>query len=51
VKFEHCVVNHVMTEIDVSCLPADLPEFIEVDLSWPEEGQVAALATSPCPRA
>jgi len=26
-------VNHVLSEIDVSCLPDDLPEFIEVDLS------------------
>jgi large subunit ribosomal protein L25 len=38
VKFEHCVVNHVMSEIDVSCLPADLPEFIEVDLSGLTKG-------------
>ena len=33
VKLDHNLVNHVMTEIEVSCLPADLPEFIEVDLS------------------
>jgi large subunit ribosomal protein L25 len=26
-------VNHVLSEIDISCLPDDLPEFIEVDLS------------------
>lgn len=26
-------VNHVLTEIDVSCLPADLPNYIEVDLA------------------
>jgi large subunit ribosomal protein L25 len=38
VKFEHCVVNHVMSEIDISCLPADLPEFIEVDLSDLKKG-------------
>lgn len=25
-------ISHVMTEIDIACLPADLPEFIEVDL-------------------
>ncbi len=29
----HNLVNHVMTELEVSCLPSDLPEFIEVDLS------------------
>jgi large subunit ribosomal protein L25 len=38
VKFEHCVVNHVMSEIDITCLPADLPEFIEVDLSALKKG-------------
>lgn len=38
VKFEHCVVNHVMSELDISCLPADLPEFIEVDLSGLKKG-------------
>ncbi len=38
IKFEHCVVNHVMSEIDISCLPADLPEFIEVDLSGLKKG-------------
>jgi len=26
------VVNHVMNELDVTCFPDDLPEFIEVDL-------------------
>jgi len=33
VKLGHNLVNHVMNELEVSCLPADLPEFIEVDLS------------------
>jgi len=26
------VISHVMTDVDVQCLPDDLPEFIEVDL-------------------
>lgn len=26
-------VSHLLTEIEVSCLPADLPEYIEVDVS------------------
>jgi large subunit ribosomal protein L25 len=38
VKFEHCVVNHVMTELEIACLPAHLPEFIEVDLSGLKKG-------------
>ena len=32
-KTENCLVNHVLTEITVSCFPADIPEFIAVDLS------------------
>ena len=32
VKLAGGSISHVMTEIDISCLPADLPEFIEVDL-------------------
>jgi large subunit ribosomal protein L25 len=33
VKLSHNLVNHVMTELEVNCLPADLPEFIEIDLA------------------
>jgi large subunit ribosomal protein L25 len=33
VKLAGGLVNHVMNEIDITCLPGDLPEFIEVDLS------------------
>jgi len=39
VKTDKCLVNHVVNEIDVSCLPADLPEFIAVDLSKLESGK------------
>ena len=39
VKLQHNLVNHVMTELEISCLPADLPEFIEVDLTKLETGQ------------
>jgi large subunit ribosomal protein L25 len=38
VKHDNCVVNHVMSEVDISCLPADLPEFIDVDLSGMKKG-------------
>jgi large subunit ribosomal protein L25 len=38
VKFDNCVVNPVMSEIDISCFPNDLPEFIEVDLSALKKG-------------
>lgn len=32
VKLQGGVVSHVLNELDVTCLPADLPEFIEVDM-------------------
>ncbi len=38
VKFDSCIVNHVSNEVTVSCLPADLPEFIAVDLSGLKKG-------------
>jgi large subunit ribosomal protein L25 len=33
VKTQGAIISHVMTEIDIACLPKDLPEYIEVDLS------------------
>ena len=38
VKLQGAVVSHISTDLEVSCLPADLPEFIEVDLSKIEVG-------------
>jgi large subunit ribosomal protein L25 len=38
VKLDGCLVNHVVNEIEVACLPADLPEFIAVDLSGLKKG-------------
>jgi len=39
VKADKCLITHVVTEIEVACLPADLPEFIAVDLSGLESGK------------
>ena len=39
VKADKCLINHVVNEIEVNCLPADLPEFIAVDLSNLESGK------------
>ncbi len=33
VKIHGGIVTHIITEVDVSCLPSQLPEFIEVDMS------------------
>jgi large subunit ribosomal protein L25 len=38
VKTENCLVNHVLTELSISCLPKDLPEFIAIDLSGLKKG-------------
>ena len=38
VKVSGAIVSHVMTELDINCLPKDLPEFIEVDLSELDTG-------------
>jgi len=39
VKTDKCLITHVVNEIEVTCLPADLPEFIAVDLSKLESGK------------
>ncbi len=39
VKLGGAQITHVLTELDVSCLPADLPEFIEVDLKDMKAGE------------
>jgi large subunit ribosomal protein L25 len=38
------IVSHVMNEIDITCLPDDLPEFVEVDLQHLELGHSVHLA-------
>lgn len=39
VKEQGGVASHVLNELDISCLPDDLPEFIEVDLSGMSVGK------------
>ena len=38
VKLQGAAISHILNDLEVSCLPADLPEFIEVDLSKIEVG-------------
>jgi large subunit ribosomal protein L25 len=38
VKTDKCTVNHVITELEITCLAQQLPEFIEVDLSGLTQG-------------
>jgi large subunit ribosomal protein L25 len=49
VKLGGGVVNHLMTEVEVVCLPGSLPEFIEVDLSKLEAGHTVHLSELPLP--
>ena len=39
VKISGALVSHVLNELDIACLPKDLPEFIEVDLANLTVGQ------------
>jgi len=39
VKLNGGIVSHIMTEANISCLPKNLPEFIEVDLAKIDIGQ------------
>ena len=43
-KSSEVVVTHEQNEVVVECLPKDLPEFIEVDLSTLEVGQIVHLS-------
>jgi len=44
------VISHHVNEIAVSCLPADIPEFIEVDVSGLEVGQTLHLSDLTLPK-
>ena len=37
-KIDACLITHVVTDLEVACLPANLPEFIAVDLSGLKKG-------------
>lgn len=50
VKLSSAVISHVTSELDISCLPADLPEFIEVDLANLEAGNSLHLADIKLPK-
>ena len=50
VKVGGGIVAHILTEAEVSCLPKDLPEFIEVDLAALEIGQSVHLSQITLPK-
>ena len=49
VKIAGGLVEHVMKELEVSCLPKDLPEFIEVDLANLQAGHSLHLSSLKLP--
>jgi large subunit ribosomal protein L25 len=50
VKVGGGIVAHIMTEAEVSCLPKDLPEFLEVDLASLELGDSVHLSQVTLPK-
>jgi large subunit ribosomal protein L25 len=50
VKIGGGIVAHIMTEAEVSCLPKNLPEFIEVDLAALELGDSVHLSQITLPK-
>ena len=44
VKTGHGIMSHMINEVDVSCLPADLPEYLEIDVSKLEIGDSVYLS-------
>ncbi|MDO5530716.1 50S ribosomal protein L25/general stress protein Ctc [Sutterella sp.] len=49
VKISKCIISHTVSYVEVACLPRDLPEFIDVDLSTIEEGQTLHSSALPVP--
>ena len=50
VKQQGGLVSHLSTDLEITCLPADLPEFIEVDLAEVEIGQIVHISDLKLPK-
>jgi large subunit ribosomal protein L25 len=48
-KTSGVVISHNLTEVEVLCLPKDLPEYIELDLSNLQVGEIIHLSQLPLP--
>jgi len=49
-KTSGVVISHNLTEVEVSCLPKDLPEFIELDLADLKPGDIIHLSQLKLPK-
>ena len=50
VKLQGGIFSHVFTELEVECLPKDIPEFIEVDVSALNSGESIHLSEIKMPK-
>ena len=50
VKLHGATVSHVLQELEISCMPADLPEFINVDLANIDVGHSIHVADLTLPK-
>jgi len=50
VKHEGGAVSHIVSEVEIVCLPNDIPEFIEVDLSEMHVGDILHLSDLKIPK-
>jgi len=50
VKMQGGIVTRNMTEVEVSCLPGDLPEYIEIDMAEVELGQIVHISDMNMPK-
>ena len=49
-KTSGVVISHNLTEVEISCLPKDLPEFIELDLTDVKPGDIIHLSELKLPK-
>ena len=49
VKTQGGIVSHLMQDVEISCLPADLPDFLELDLSAMNLNETRLLGDVPLP--
>jgi large subunit ribosomal protein L25 len=49
VKTQGGIVSHLLNNVQVMCLPKDLPEFLEIDLSAMEINDIKRLSDIPLP--
>src|SRR3990167_6838269 len=44
------IISHIMSDVEVSCFPEDLPEYLELDISGMQLNQILHLSDIPLPK-